>query len=48
VGADGLHSGGRRLVFGEERQFRHFPGAYLAVYSLPDFQPGWIRGRAGA
>jgi len=37
VGADGLHSGVRRLVFGAEPQFRHFLGAYLAVYSLPDF-----------
>ncbi|MEV6302025.1 FAD-dependent monooxygenase [Actinoplanes sp. NPDC051861] len=36
VGADGLHSGVRRLVFGPEQRFRHFLGAYLAVYTLPD------------
>ncbi|GAA3298057.1 FAD-dependent monooxygenase [Dactylosporangium vinaceum] len=36
VGADGLHSGVRRLVFGDERGYRHFLGAYLAVYTLPD------------
>ncbi|WP_433053457.1 FAD-dependent monooxygenase [Dactylosporangium sp. CS-033363] len=37
VGADGLHSGVRRLVFGEERAYRHFLGAYLAVYTLPAY-----------
>ncbi|GIJ50413.1 FAD-dependent oxidoreductase [Virgisporangium aliadipatigenens] len=36
VGADGLHSGVRSLVFGPERQYRHFLGAYLAVFSVPD------------
>ncbi|MFI5915660.1 FAD-dependent monooxygenase [Dactylosporangium sp. NPDC051541] len=36
VGADGLHSGVRRLVFGDERNYRHFLGAYLAVYTLPN------------
>ncbi|WP_432832636.1 FAD-dependent monooxygenase [Dactylosporangium sp. CA-092794] len=36
VGADGLHSGIRRLTFGDERQYRHFLGAYLAVFSVPD------------
>ncbi len=36
VGADGLHSGVRRMVFGPEREYRHFLGAYLAVYTLPD------------
>jgi 2-polyprenyl-6-methoxyphenol hydroxylase-like FAD-dependent oxidoreductase len=36
VGADGLHSGVRRLVFGPEPHYRRFLGAYLAVYSLPD------------
>ncbi|NUT49713.1 MAG: FAD-dependent oxidoreductase [Saccharothrix sp.] len=34
VGADGLHSTVRRLVFGEVPE--HFVGAYLAVLSLPD------------
>jgi 2-polyprenyl-6-methoxyphenol hydroxylase-like FAD-dependent oxidoreductase len=37
VGADGLHSGVRRLVFGQERDYTRFLGAYLAVYSVPDF-----------
>ncbi|MEU7868152.1 FAD-dependent monooxygenase [Dactylosporangium sp. NPDC049140] len=37
VGADGLHSGVRRLVFGDERGYRHFLGAYLAVYTVPAF-----------
>ncbi|MEV6633169.1 hypothetical protein AB0M54_20715 [Actinoplanes sp. NPDC051470] len=36
VGADGLHSGVRGLAFGPERDYRHFLGAYLAVYTLPD------------
>jgi len=37
VGADGLHSGVRRLVFGAESQYRRFLGGYLAVYTVPDF-----------
>ncbi|MET8849783.1 FAD-dependent monooxygenase [Amycolatopsis sp. NPDC004625] len=36
VGADGLHSHVRRLVFGEEAGLTRFIGAYLAVLSLPD------------
>jgi 2-polyprenyl-6-methoxyphenol hydroxylase-like FAD-dependent oxidoreductase len=36
AGADGLHSGVRALAFGPEGKFRHFLGAYLAVYTLPD------------
>jgi 2-polyprenyl-6-methoxyphenol hydroxylase-like FAD-dependent oxidoreductase len=36
VGADGLHSNVRRLVFGEESRFTRFMGAYLAVVSVPD------------
>jgi len=35
IGADGLHSGVRRLVFGPESDFSHFLGAYLAVLTLP-------------
>jgi 2-polyprenyl-6-methoxyphenol hydroxylase-like FAD-dependent oxidoreductase len=35
IGADGLHSGVRRLVFGEEARHTHLGGAYLAVLSLP-------------
>jgi 2-polyprenyl-6-methoxyphenol hydroxylase-like FAD-dependent oxidoreductase len=35
VGADGLHSNVRRLVFGDESAFSAFVGAYLAVASVP-------------
>jgi len=35
VGADGLHSNVRRLVFGEEAGLTKFIGAYLAVLSIP-------------
>ncbi|MBO0680228.1 FAD-dependent monooxygenase [Mycolicibacterium sp. S2-37] len=35
VGADGLHSGVRRLVFGEDAGHTEFLGAYLAVVSVP-------------
>ena len=38
VGADGLHSGVRRLVFGEEARFRHWLGGYLAVFSLANYR----------
>ncbi|MFC5187247.1 FAD-dependent monooxygenase [Actinomadura harenae] len=36
VGADGLHSNVRRLVFGEESAFSTFIGAYLGVLTLPN------------
>ncbi|SDQ67405.1 FAD-dependent monooxygenase [Thermostaphylospora chromogena] len=36
IGADGLHSNVRRLVFGEERRFSAFIGAYLAVATVPN------------
>ncbi|WP_026416541.1 FAD-dependent monooxygenase [Actinomadura oligospora] len=36
VGADGLHSNVRRLVFGEESRFSSFVGAYLGVLTLPE------------
>lgn len=36
VGADGLHSTVRRLVFGEESRFSAFIGAYLGVSTLPN------------
>jgi 2-polyprenyl-6-methoxyphenol hydroxylase-like FAD-dependent oxidoreductase len=36
IGADGLHSNVRRLVFGAEEPLRHFLGGYLAVFSMPD------------
>ncbi|MGP4096772.1 FAD-dependent monooxygenase [Nonomuraea sp. KM90] len=37
VGADGLHSNVRRLVFGPESRFTTWIGAYLAVATVPDF-----------
>ncbi len=36
IGADGLHSTVRRLVFGPEEQFRRFLGGYLAGAALPN------------
>ena len=38
VGADGLHSTVRRLVFGPESGFTRWLGAYLAVASVPNFR----------
>ena len=38
VGADGLHSGVRRLVFGDEAPFWHYLGGYLGVFSLPNYR----------
>lgn len=38
VGADGLHSGVRRLVFGDEAPLRHYLGGYLGVFSLPNYR----------
>ncbi|MGY4710894.1 FAD-dependent monooxygenase [Mycolicibacterium sp. CBM1] len=35
VGADGLHSGVRQLVFGPDSGHSHFLGSYLAVLSVP-------------
>ncbi|MGH4025568.1 MAG: FAD-dependent monooxygenase, partial [Pseudonocardiaceae bacterium] len=37
VGADGLHSNVRRLVFGNESRFSTFIGAYLAVLTMPNY-----------
>lgn len=37
IGADGLHSNVRRLVWGEETQFTEYLGAYLAVLTLPNY-----------
>lgn len=37
VGADGLHSNVRRLVFGPEERYAHWIGAYLAVFSVPNY-----------
>jgi 2-polyprenyl-6-methoxyphenol hydroxylase-like FAD-dependent oxidoreductase len=38
VGADGLHSIVRRLVFGDESKFRHYLGGYLGVYTVPNYR----------
>jgi 2-polyprenyl-6-methoxyphenol hydroxylase-like FAD-dependent oxidoreductase len=38
IGADGLHSGVRKLVFGPEQQFiRHLGDWYVAVFGMPNF-----------
>jgi 2-polyprenyl-6-methoxyphenol hydroxylase-like FAD-dependent oxidoreductase len=37
IGADGLHSGVRRLVFGPESEFIHFLGGYLAIFTIENF-----------
>jgi len=37
IGADGLHSNVRRLVFGPEEQFTEYVGAYLAVVTMPNY-----------
>lgn len=37
IGADGLHSNTRRLTFGDEAQFTHFLGGYLAVATVPNY-----------
>src|SRR5215211_5433346 len=37
IGADGLHSIVRRLVFGPEDRFRRFLGGYLAGAALPHY-----------
>src|SRR3984893_6306689 len=49
VGADGLHSNVRRLVFGEEAALTHFIGGYLAVVSAPKALavPGEMGGHIG-
>ena len=39
VGADGLHSITRRLVFGPEVNFSRFLGGYLAVFTVPNHLP---------
>ncbi|MFI8966553.1 FAD-dependent monooxygenase [Streptomyces sp. NPDC053493] len=36
VGADGLHSNTRRLVFGDERRFKQHLGAYISIFTAPN------------
>lgn len=38
VGADGLHSAVRRLVFGPDRELQRFLGGYFAVGTLPNYR----------
>jgi 2-polyprenyl-6-methoxyphenol hydroxylase-like FAD-dependent oxidoreductase len=37
IGADGLHSNVRRIVFGNESQFLRELGLYLCVYTVPNY-----------
>jgi 2-polyprenyl-6-methoxyphenol hydroxylase-like FAD-dependent oxidoreductase len=37
VGADGLHSITRRLIFGPEESYLRFLGGYLAVFTVPNY-----------
>ncbi|WP_045747413.1 FAD-dependent monooxygenase [Actinoplanes rectilineatus] len=37
VGADGLHSTVRRLAFGPEERYLHHLGAYVGVFTAPNF-----------
>ena len=37
VGADGLHSNVRRLMFGDEARFMRYIGGYFAVFTLPNY-----------
>ena len=37
IGADGLHSNVRGLVFGDETRFVHELGLYLCVYTVPNY-----------
>lgn len=39
VGADGLHSQVRRLVFGEEKQFERFLGLKVAAFEAEGYRP---------
>ena len=37
IGADGLHSNVRKLVFGDEKQFTRYLGHYVAIFTIPNF-----------
>jgi 2-polyprenyl-6-methoxyphenol hydroxylase-like FAD-dependent oxidoreductase len=39
IGADGLHSRVRELVFGEERQFEKYLGYKIAAFGIPGYRP---------
>lgn len=45
IGADGLHSATRRMVFGPEEQFSTYLGGYMSFFTLPrpeDLEPHWF------
>ncbi|MEU4415628.1 FAD-dependent monooxygenase [Nocardia salmonicida] len=45
IGADGIHSATRRLVFGPEEKFSTNLGGYGAFFTMPkpaDVEPGWF------
>lgn len=37
IGCDGLHSGVRRLAFGDEAQFKRYLGFYVAAFTTDDY-----------
>jgi 2-polyprenyl-6-methoxyphenol hydroxylase-like FAD-dependent oxidoreductase len=37
IGADGAHSGTRRLAFGPEKPFLRYMGGYVAIMTIPNF-----------
>jgi len=37
IGCDGLHSGVRKLAFGDERQFKRYLGYYVAAFTTDDY-----------
>jgi 2-polyprenyl-6-methoxyphenol hydroxylase-like FAD-dependent oxidoreductase len=39
IGADGVHSRVRRLVFGEDAQFEHYLGFKVAAFDAPGYRP---------
>ncbi|MEU7765177.1 FAD-dependent monooxygenase [Nocardia sp. NPDC049190] len=46
IGADGVHSGMRRLVFGPERDYATHLGGYMAFFTIPapeNIEPGWLK-----
>jgi 2-polyprenyl-6-methoxyphenol hydroxylase-like FAD-dependent oxidoreductase len=54
IGADGLHSNVRRIVFGDESRFVRDLGLYLCVYTVPNYlkldrtEIQWLRSGARA
>ena len=54
IGADGVHSGTRRVVFGDEKPFLRYLGGYVAIMTIPNFlgldhwQTFYLSGDAGA